>query len=147
MLAVLLVAGLGTTGALAVAVARRNAGRAFWIGAASMGLALVGAIALLVPRVDAIKDIEPFVARIDAIIPQGEPVRAMGADETLLGIVSFVTGRRVIPVETKDLSEGSFVLVQSVGTQPPPGELVSAYERIEAREFGPRRRMTLWRRL
>ena len=144
--AILLFAGFATTAALAVAVARHDAGRAFWIGAAAMGLALVGAIALVVPRVDAIKDIEPFIARIDVIIPQGEPVRAMGADETLLGIVSFVTGRRVLPIETQDLSEGSFVLVQSVGTQPPPVELASAYERIDAREFGPRRRMTLWRR-
>jgi hypothetical protein len=70
----------------------------------------------------------------------------MGADETLLGIVSFVTERRVSAIETKDLGEGSFVLVQSVGSQPPPQELVSAYERVEGREFGPRRRMALWRR-
>ena len=89
---------------------------------------------------------QQLVARIDAVLPQGEPVRAMGADETLLGIVSFVTGRRVIQIETKDLSEGSFVLVQSVGSQPPPQELASAYERVEGREFGPRRRMALWRR-
>jgi 4-amino-4-deoxy-L-arabinose transferase-like glycosyltransferase len=142
-----LVAGVATAGALAVAVARRDAQRAFWIGAASMGWAIAGAMAFVVPGVDAIKDLEPFVARVDAVLPRGEPVRALGADETLLGIVSFVTGRRVIPIEAKDLSEGSFVLVQSVGAAPPPVELASAYERIEAREFGPRRRMALWRRL
>ena len=146
MSAALLVAGFATTVALAIAVARHNAGRAFWIGAGSMGLALVGAIVLLVPRLDAIKDLEPFVARIDAVLPHGEPVRAMGADETLLGIVSFVTGRHVSAIEPKDLSEGSFVLVQSVGSQPAPQELVSAYERIEAGEFGPRRRIALWRK-
>jgi 4-amino-4-deoxy-L-arabinose transferase-like glycosyltransferase len=146
MSAILSVAGVATMGALVVAVARRAAERAFWIGAASMGLALVGVWAFAVPRVDAIKNLEPFMTRIDAVLPQGEPVRAMGADETLLGAVSFVTGRRVIPIETKDLSEGTFVLVQSVGTEPTPGELASAYERIEAREFGPRRRMALWRR-
>jgi 4-amino-4-deoxy-L-arabinose transferase-like glycosyltransferase len=141
-----LVAGFAMTVALAIAVARHEAGRAFWIGAGVMGLALTGAIALLVPRVDAIKDLEPFVAGVDAALPKGEPVRAMGADETLLGIVSFVTGRRVSPIETKDLSEGSFVLVQSVGSQPPPQELSSAYERVLDREFGPRRRIALWRR-
>jgi 4-amino-4-deoxy-L-arabinose transferase-like glycosyltransferase len=146
MSAVFLTLGLASAGALAVAVAKRDARRAFWIGAASIGLAIVGAFALVIPGVDAIKDLEPFVARVDAVLPRGEPVRAMGADETLLGIVSFVTGRRVIPIETKDLSEGSFVLVQSVGNAPPPAELASAYERIEAREFGPRRRMALWKR-
>jgi 4-amino-4-deoxy-L-arabinose transferase-like glycosyltransferase len=146
MSAAFLVIGFAIAAALAISVARRDAGRAFWIGAGAMGLALTGATVLLVPRVDAIKDLEPFVARIDAVLPHGEPVRAMGADETLLGIVSFVTGRRVSPIETKDLSEGSFVLVQSVGSQPPPEELVSAYERIEGREFGPRRRIALWKR-
>jgi 4-amino-4-deoxy-L-arabinose transferase-like glycosyltransferase len=144
--AILLILGLATAGALAVAVARREAGRAFWIGAASMGLALTGVFALVVPRFDAVKNFEPFLAAIDGILPRGEPVRAMGADETLLGIVPFVTGRRVIPIETKDLNDASFVLVQSNDKAPTPGELESAYERVVAGEFGPNRRMALWRR-
>lgn len=146
MPAILLVAALAISGALAVAVARREAERAFWIGAASMGLALAGAFALVVPKVDEVKDFQPFLTRIDAILPRGEPVRAMGADETLFGIVSFVTGRRVIPIETKDLSDGSFVLVQSVGVESSSAELASTYEPIEVHEFGPRRRVALWRR-
>lgn len=136
-----------TAGALAVAVVRRDARRAFWIGAASMGLALLGAFAIVVPKVDAIKDFKPFLLAVDAILPQGEPVRAMGVDETLLGIVPFVTGRRVIPIETKDLSDTSFVLVQSSGEEPNPAGLEPAYERVAFRTFGPRRRMALWRRL
>src|SRR5260221_14491856 len=40
--AALLIAGLTSAGALALAVARRSVERAFWIGATSMGLALVG---------------------------------------------------------------------------------------------------------
>jgi 4-amino-4-deoxy-L-arabinose transferase-like glycosyltransferase len=144
--AILTIATIAATAALAVAVWRRDAGRAFWIGTASMGLALAGTIALVVPTVDAIKDLEPFIARVDVVLPRGEPVRAMGADETLLGIVSFVTGRRVIPIETEDLGGGSFVLVQSAGDEPPPAALASAYERVEARGFGPTRRMALWRR-
>lgn len=144
--AMLLAVGLVTAGALAAAVAARNARRAFWIGAASMGLAVAGTFALVVPRVDRVKDMAPFVSRIDAILPPGEPVRAMGADETLLGIVSFVTGRRVLPIEPNDLSDGSFVLVQSVGDVPAARELTSAYERVESQAFGPRRRIALWRR-
>jgi hypothetical protein len=71
----------------------------------------------------------------------------MGIDETLLGIVPFVTGRRVIPIETKDLSDAPFVLVQSSGEEASPAGLESAYERVVSRAFGPRRRMALWRRL
>jgi hypothetical protein len=145
--AILAVSGLATAGALALAVVRRDAGRAFWIGAASMGVALVGAFAIVVPRVDAIKDFRPFLLAVDAILPQGEAVRAMGIDETLLGIVPFVTGRRVIPIETKDLNDASFVLVQSSGEEPNPAGLESVYERVVFRTFGPRRRMALWRRL
>ena len=144
--AILLIAGLAMAAALAVAVARRDAGRAFWIGAGSMALALAGAIVLVVPPVDRVKDMEPFMTRIDAILPQGEAVPAMGADETLLGIVSFVTGRRVIPIEAKNLGDASFVLVQSIRSEPDPTALATAFERIEAGEFGPRRRMALWRR-
>jgi 4-amino-4-deoxy-L-arabinose transferase-like glycosyltransferase len=144
--AVFLTAGLAAAAALGVSVARRDLGRAFWIGAASMGLALAGVFALVVPRVDAIKDLAPFIASIDRILPAGEPVRAIGADETLLGIVPFVTGRTVIPIEPNDLGGTAFVLVQSNDTELDLGVLEPAYERVTSREFGPSRRMALWRR-
>ena len=117
-----------------------------WIGAASLGLALAGVFTLVVPPVDAIKNFEPFLTAIDAMLPQGEPVRAIGADETLLGIVPFVTGRRVVPIDTNDLAEAPFVLVQSVDEAPSPLALESSYERVALRQFGPSRRMALWRR-
>lgn len=144
--AIFLVAGLAMAGALVLSVARRDAARAFWIGAASIGLAMAGATALVVPRADAVKNFAPFIASIDAMLPRGEPVRAMGVDETLLGIVSFVTGRRVIPVEADGSDAPAFVLVQSRDGQPEPGQLEPAYERVAAREFGPGRRLSLWRR-
>jgi 4-amino-4-deoxy-L-arabinose transferase-like glycosyltransferase len=139
------VGGIVLLGALAVAVSRRQAGRAFWLGAASMGLAIAGAFMLVVPRVDAVKNFQPFLAEVDAMLPRGEPVTAMGADETLLGIVPFVTGRRVIPIEPKDLAGPAFVLVQSVEGEPVPPALASGYERVAMRQFGPSRRMALWR--
>ena len=138
--------GFLAAGAAAVAVARKDAGRAFWFGAASIGIAVIGLFALVIPKMDAIKDFKPFLVAVDALLPQGDPVRALGADETLLGIVPFVTGRSVIPIETRDLAVGSFVLVQSVATAPNPRALEAAYDQVTARTFGPTRRMTLWRR-
>jgi hypothetical protein len=111
-----------------------------------MGIAVAGLFALVVPKLDAIKDFRPFLVSIDAYLPQGEPVRAFGADETLIGIVPFFTGRRVIPIEASDLAVGSFVLVQSAATAPNPKALEAAYDQIAARTFGPSRRMALWRR-
>lgn len=140
------VLGLASAIALVSAVAHNSARRAFWVGAASLGLAIAGAFALVVPQVDAIKDLSPFVSSIDGMLPRGEPVTALGADETLLGIVSFVTGRRVIPIEPTQLAEAQFVLVQSVDKEPVPAALEADYERVAMREFGPSRRMALWRR-
>jgi 4-amino-4-deoxy-L-arabinose transferase-like glycosyltransferase len=144
--AILGIAGLAAAWELGRAVLRRDAERAFWIGAASMGVALAGVFTLLVPQVDAVKNFEPFLVSIDSELPRGEPVPAMGADETLLGIVPFVTGRRVIPIEAKDLPHAPFVLVQSLDGSGSPGPLDAAYERVAARDFGPGRRMALWRR-
>ena len=143
---VLGLSGLVSASALVLAVAHKNARRAFWVGAASLGLAIAGAFALLVPQADAIKDLSPFVVSIDGMLPRGEPVRALGADETLLGIVPFVTGRRVIPIEAAQLAEAQFVLVQSVEKEPVPAALEAEYERVAMREFGSSRQMALWRR-
>ena len=55
-----------------------------------------------------------------------------------LGIVPFVTGRRVIPIEANDLSDAPFVLVQSRRHGAPRSvELASAYERVEPRGVRP----------
>ena len=144
--AVFFVAGTVAAAALAMAVARREIARAFWIGAASMGLALAGVMTLVIPRVDAMKNMEPFIAGVDAILLPGEPVRAIGSDETLLGIVPFVTGRRVIPIEPKDLADAPFVVVQSDVNDPEFPSLKAAYEPVVTQDFGPVRRIALWRR-
>ncbi len=144
--ALFLLLGVAAAALAAIAVARRQAMRGFWIGSASMGLALAGFVALVVPQADAVKNFEPFMVRIDAALPKGEPVRAIGADETLLGIVPFVTGRRVVPVAAGELAGSTFVLVQTSGDDRDPLEAESAYERVEGREFGRGRRIALWRR-
>ena len=140
-----LVLGLFAATRLGAAVFSRDLRRTFWSEAWCLGIALLGVMALAVPRVDAVKNMEPFVRTVDALIPAGEPVRAIGADETLLGIVPFVTGRRVLSVDATTLEGAPFVLVQSSGPEDGTA-LEGAYERVATREFGPRRRMTLWRR-
>jgi 4-amino-4-deoxy-L-arabinose transferase-like glycosyltransferase len=142
----LLVLGVSAATWLAAAVWVRELRRAFWIGTSCMAIALAGAVALAVPRVDAVKSLEPFFATIDPLLPKGEPMRAIGADETLLGIVPFVTGRRVISVEAGRLDDAPFVLVQSNGSEEDPVARDGSYDRVLERQFGPKRRMTLWRR-
>src|SRR5258706_14233577 len=70
--AVLLVAGLATAGLLAVAVARRDVARAFWIGAGSMGLAPAGVITLSGTCPGTRRDTAPSMTRMDAVISRGE---------------------------------------------------------------------------
>lgn len=144
--AVLLVLGLAAAGRLAGSLVTRELGRAFWAGAACIGVGFLGVVLLATPRVDAVKDFEPFIRTIDAALPAGEPVPAIGADETLLGIVPFFTGRRVVPLDAGAVPDTAFVLVQSSGDDRDPAVLETAYDRVASREFGPRRRMTLWRR-
>jgi 4-amino-4-deoxy-L-arabinose transferase-like glycosyltransferase len=144
--AVFALAGLASAAALGASVARRNPARAFWIGSACMGLGLAGAVALVVPKVDAVKNLQPFIASIDTLVPAGAPLPAIGSDETLLGIVPFVTGRRVLPIEAKDAGGAPFVLVQWSEKDQNADGLSPAYERIASGAFGPSRRMALWRR-
>jgi hypothetical protein len=143
---VVLVLGLIAASRLGAAVFSRDLRRAFWSGAWCMGVAIIGVMALAVPRVDAVKNMEPFVRSVDALIPSGEPVTAIGADETLLGIVPFVTGRKVIPIEAGGVGDAAFVLVQTSGGEDDPVAALGSYERVAWREFGPRRRMALWRK-
>jgi hypothetical protein len=147
----LLAAGAAAATALVVATTRSDRRRAFVHAAVAAGVALAGVFLLGVPRAGADKDFAPFMAAIDRRLPAGEPVRAVGSDETLLGIVPFCTGRRVIPVRADDLAASAgdpprFLVVQSKGRERVPPEIASAYERVAGRDFGPDRRLSLWRR-
>jgi 4-amino-4-deoxy-L-arabinose transferase-like glycosyltransferase len=109
------------------------------------------ALLIAAPLADAEKDLAPFVARFGELLPAAEPVYACGADETLLGIVPFVTNRRVVTVLPGDLDLSSraapplFVVVQSkTAEQPCPG-IERLYYVVEGRSFGPGRRISLWR--
>jgi 4-amino-4-deoxy-L-arabinose transferase-like glycosyltransferase len=144
--AIVLAFGLAAAGALVVFVRSRDPERAFWSGASSAGVGLIGALLLLVPNADSVKDLRPFVASFDGIIPAGDPVCATGADETLFGIVGFTTGRRVVSMDGAGSCDAPFVVVQRKGSGGALDVTSVSHERVLSRDFGPRRTIELWRR-
>lgn len=150
--ALLLAVGIAAAVGLVVATARRAPRRAFGGAAVAAGVALAGVFLLAVPRIERDKDFAPFLASVDALLPPGQPVYAVGSDETVLGIVPFCTGRRVVPLRAADLARDPvdpaprFVMLQSKGRERVPPEISTAYERVAGRAFGPDRRLSLWRR-
>ena len=145
------VAALVVVGALtAFAFAASRRGRRGQAAAALAACAVTGVVALLVVLVHRAapqKDLSPFVAEIDARLEPGEPVYALGdLDETLFGIVPFVTGRPVVPITPAAITERQpdCVFVQNgeggrgAATPEPP------YELDRDRLFGPERYLALW---
>jgi len=51
------------------------------------------------PRLDRSKSFSPFVASLERRVPAQAPLFAFEPDETLLGVVGFYTGRRLLPVD------------------------------------------------
>jgi hypothetical protein len=77
----------------------------------------------------------------------GEPVSLIGhVDESVNGIVPFVTGRRVVitTVEELPVRQPLCVLVQNNEAGRTAPELPRPYERKGARTFGPERYMAFW---
>lgn len=96
-----------------------------------------------------LKDMSPFIASISRLIPPGSTIYVTGdIDETLNGIVPFVTGDPVVetmPSEIAGLAPG-FVVVQDKNGGRTAPELPAAYELLAEKHFGPGRYLALWRR-
>ena len=76
---------------------------------------VVGLIVVTVPLAAPEKDMAPFVEWIDEQIPAEQPIYALGdIDETLDGIVPFVTGRSLIAIMPAEIAEQrpQYILVQ-----------------------------------
>lgn len=118
---------------------------------ALLALAAAGVVGLVfvMPRaLEPQKNMMPFVRWVGTQLPAREPVYATGVDETLEGIVPFVTGRRLVEIELARLrgAAPAFVLVQgSQGGRTAP-DLGKDYRLLGERHFGPGRYMALWRR-
>ncbi len=149
------IAGAAGAGALAVvihALRRRDAEAAVH---AALGAAVVGWAGILfavMPLLEPRKDLAPFVAKVCATLPAGDPVYAVGEDETLLGIVPFATGRRVVPLDLRELDAPGgathlpeYVVVQSKDRTPPWPGIDARYQVVASQEFGTSRRIALWK--
>jgi len=135
--------------ALLVATAARRRRLAAGLAAVAAALFVVGGLEVSRPMLDPQKDFTPFVEALDRTLPAGAAVDAVGSDETLAGIVPFLTGRRVVDHPPDLLVAGphpAYLLVQQKRGHPAriPG-LVEHYRPL--RRFGRGRELTLWQRL
>ncbi len=151
---VMLATGLVCSIGLWRSVRRRRSAREFkgWASACA-GVFCVALFIGVAPVVALKKDMTPFVKHLDSQLPAGAPVYALGADETLRGIIPFVTGRRVIALPDDYLSENkpglhgpADLLVQ--GQDPHQEQTLGreGYRLVESRTFGRSRTITLWNR-
>lgn len=133
--------------------ARRLARAAGWAWAATL-LAAAGLLLLFAPELDREKSFLPALAQIDARLPSGAPVYAVGTDETLRGIVPFVTGRRVIALTPEELTGPAagggepplWVLAQVGKRGRVPPELEQSFSPVVKADVGRDRHLSLWRR-
>ena len=112
--------------------------------ASAVGLLTVAA-PLAAPR----KDLTPFIAWVGAQIPSTEPVYVTGEiDETLDGIVPFVTGRHAEAMDAAeiDTKRPRFVLVQGKNGAHNAESLAAPYRLLASSEVGTDRYLALWSR-
>ena len=150
----LLVMAIAMCTTLVVARRRGNPDQALLALAGCVLVATTGFLVLVPRTLDHEKDMAPFVAWVDQQIPALESVYAVGADESLLAIVPFVTGRSVISLDADGLAalkagappQPEFVLVQSKHSRSSLTELGSGYHIEGRRNFGRDRNLALWQR-
>jgi 4-amino-4-deoxy-L-arabinose transferase-like glycosyltransferase len=112
--------------------------------AAAVGLLTVAA-PLAAPR----KDLSPFVAWVGQQVPGTEKLYVTGEiDETLDGIVPFVTGRHAESISAADIEANRprFVLVQGKNGASSAAALAAPYRRLASSEVGSDRYLALWSR-
>jgi 4-amino-4-deoxy-L-arabinose transferase-like glycosyltransferase len=133
---------------LATALSRRNE-VARWVALPALGVAgVVGWLGVAEHLAAPTKDLAPFVAWVGKQESASQPVYVVGTfDETVRGIVPFVTGRRIVHLSENEIDriQPRFVLIHAkdgdlAPTPEPP------YELLDQRRFGPSRYMALWQR-
>ena len=112
--------------------------------ASAVGLLTVAA-PLAAPR----KDMSPFVAWVGAQVPRTEPLYVTGEiDETLDGIVPFVTGRHAEAMAAPEIEtkRPKFVLVQGKSGAQNAESLAAPYRLLGSSAVGTDRYLALWSR-
>ncbi len=111
--------------------------------------AAVGLLAVAAPLAAPRKDLSPFVAWVGAQVPSTETLYVTGEiDETLDGIVPFVTGRHAEAIGAAQIeaSRPRFVLVQGKNGASAAAALAAPYRRLASSEVGTDRYLALWSR-
>ncbi len=137
------------TAALVVYSRRGAKTRALEALAACAVAGVVGLLVVDTRLAEPMKNMTPFVASVTANVPAGEPIYVTGdIDETVDGIVPFVTGNRVVETMPSQIPELAprYVLVQDKNGGRTAPKLPAPYELVVARRFGPGRYLALWRR-
>lgn len=141
--------GVGVAIALVVATTRRRL-RAIigWSGIAAAVFA-AGALVVAMPALEPKKDFTPFVSFVDQQVPRGQPIAAVGADETLNGIIPFLTSRRVIDLSRDELAttDANYIVVQSDTRKGSDLPSSAGFEILRRTVLGNSRELTLWRRM
>jgi 4-amino-4-deoxy-L-arabinose transferase-like glycosyltransferase len=139
----------GLLGALAAYSLRGERAKALAALAACSIAAVVGLLVAVAPLAAPRKDMSPFVAWVGAQVPAGETIYVLGeVDETLDGIVPFVTGRHAVAIDAADVEpqKPRFVLVQSKNGAQAASALAAPYRRLDSRDLGSDRYLALWSR-
>jgi hypothetical protein len=113
------------------------------IAVASVASLVVLVVHLAAPE----RNMTAFLRDLDRRMAPGEPVSLIGdVDESVNGIVPFVTGRRVVNTTVAELPvrQPLCVLVQNNEAGRTAPELPAPYERKGARTFGPERYLAFW---
>lgn len=113
-------------------------------GPAAMACAIAGSAVVLTLApvlLNEVKDMGPFVRSIGQALPPGQPVYAIGIDETLRAEIPFYTGRSVLPVTQ---SQRPAWIVQQDNHDGHAASLAPDYVLTRERAFGPRRTLQLW---
>ena len=146
--AIAALAGVGVVAAALVVLAYRGRETASLGALAVLAVASVAGLVVLVVHLAAPeRNMTAFLRDLDRRMAPGEPVSLIGdVDESINGIVPFVTGRRVVNTTVADLPvrQPLCVLVQNNEAGRTAPELPRPYERKGARTFGPERYMAFW---
>lgn len=113
-------------------------------GPAAMACAVAGGAVMLVLApvlLNGVKDMGHFVRGIDRALPPGQPVYALGVDETLRAEFPFYTGRTVIPATLTKRPEW---IVQQDNHDGRAINLAPDYVQLQQKSFGGRRTLQLW---
>jgi len=136
-------------GALVVYSLRGDGARAVGTLGVSAIAGVVGLLVAVAPLAAPRKDLSPFLTWVGAEVPASGPIYVSGEiDETLAGIVPFVTGRHAVPVAASEIEtlKPRFVLVQGKNGAKTAAALAAPYALLRSHGIGDDRYLALWSR-